>query len=200
MGNHLFFLDVSSSPYNIIQPPQAKEKALQKIYDYLTPYFAPKPRQRGSSQADSGESQEQSADHDGADLSPGVAGGEGDENQIDCDPYDVESPNGDNQALVESQERLCWSLGGDVRKTPTPSEDFESLALASPEPPKLELPVEGTPVTKETMDLVQQRIAFLQQLGWLQNTSLFFHSNSEIDVDVCSYVLDVSTLTGENQR
>ena len=129
----------SSSPSNIIQPPQAKEKALQVIYEYLTQYFAPKPHQRGSSQADSGESQEQSADHDGADLSPGVAGGEGDEHQIDCDPYDVDPPNGDNQALVESQERLCWSLGGEVRKTP--NEDFESLALASPEPPKLELPV-----------------------------------------------------------
>lgn len=101
----MFFQDDWTSPFNIIQPPQAKEKNLQAIYEYLTKYFAPKPRQRGScSQADSSESQDHNADLDDADSGPGVAGGEGDGMQTECDPYDaVDPPNSENQALVESQ-------------------------------------------------------------------------------------------------
>lgn len=165
---------------------------MQAIYEYLTKYFAPKPRQRGScSQADSSESQDHNADLDDADSGPGVAGGEGDGTQTECDPYDaVDPPNSENQALVESQERLCWSLGGEVRKTPTPKEDFE--AFTSPEPPKLELPVSGKPVTAEMMDLVQQRINFLQQLGWFQNISCFFHSNAKILEKVKNWILHTS--------
>ncbi len=148
-------------------PMETKEKPLQEIYEYMTQYFEPKPRQRGGSQADSAESQEL----DGEAESPGTGESVGSGAEIEeappvhlFDPYSVDPFNGDNLAVVErEQERLCWTLGGEMRKTPTPRDDFE--AFASPEPPKLELAEEGKAFTKEVMQSVQERIEFLEKLS-----------------------------------
>lgn len=151
-------------------PMETKAKPLQEIYEYLTQHFEPKPRQRGVSQADSAESQELDGDTD----SPGTGEAVGDGVEIEeappaglYDPYSADPYNGDNLAVVErEQERLCCTLGGEMKKTPLIRDDFE--LLASPEPPKLEIPEEGKAFTKQMMQSVKERIDFLEKLSWFQ--------------------------------
>ena len=74
--------------------------------------------------------------------------------------------------MARKEEKLCWTLGGDLRKTPSPSEDFESAWCKGPgdsTPPKqIELPssVNG-PVPEELMNSVRSRVMFLEQLSFL---------------------------------
>ena len=45
------------------------------------------------------------------------------------DVYAAISPQESDPSAVmaRKEEKLCWTLGGDLRKTPSPSEDFEVL-------------------------------------------------------------------------
>ena len=68
---------------------------------------------------------------------------------------------------------------GDLRKTPSPSEDFESAWCKGPgdsTPPKqIELPssVNG-PVPEELMNSVRSRVMFLEQLSFSDDANLCF--------------------------
>jgi hypothetical protein len=162
-----------------------KDPELKKLYDYLAQYFEPKIRlpQAGSKSAESLEDcQEQDA---GA---AGVESGESQESELEeagpvClhDVYAAISPQESDPSAVmaRKEEKLCWTLGGDLRKTPSPSEDFESAWCKGPgdsTPPKqIELPssVNG-PVPEELMNSVRSRVMFLEQLSFSDDANLCF--------------------------
>ena len=162
-------------------PQMSKELSLRNLYDFLGQYFAPRPNvSRAQREAESlGEPQEEQAPV-AATRGQGMNGDESQESQESGseieeagpialhDVYAVPPETGDPAAVIaREQEKLCWTLGGELRKTPTPSEEFGSAWCskdATP-PKKLELPpVQNGDVSNELMCEVRQRIDQLKHL------------------------------------
>ena len=144
-------------------------------------YFKPKFRQPRQPAENPEDSQEQNP------ATPGEESGESQESEFEeagpvClhDVYAINPEESDTSAVVaRKEEKLCWTLGGDLRKTPSPSEDFESAWCKGPgdsTPPKqIELPssVNG-PVPEEFMNFVRSRVKFLEQLRFSASAILPF--------------------------
>ena len=162
-----------------------KDPQLKKLYDYLVQYFAPKNYYRPGEGGKSAESLEEPQVQDP--VAPGVESGKSQESEFEeagpvhlHDVYAINPEDSDpNAVMARKEEKLCWSLGGDLRKTPSPSEDFESASCKGPgdsTPPKqIQLPssVNG-PVPEELMHSVRSRVKFLEQLSFSDGAILCF--------------------------
>ena len=182
-------LYVHSTPFSI-NNSMSKELSLRNLYDFLDQYFAPRPNvSRAQRSAESlGGPQEEEAPV-AATGGQGMDGGESQESQGSGseieeagpialhDVYAMPPETGDPAAVIaREQEKLCWTLGGELRKTPSPREEYGSAWCskdATP-PKKLELPpVHNGHVSKEFMGEVQQRIEQLKHLDPCRGMSFY---------------------------
>lgn len=130
-------------------PLLSKEKTLQDLYDFIGQYFEPKIHRSKSAtdqEQESSPEEPNGADGDG-DLEEG--GGVSGEDEIE------EAPK-----VGDHEEELCWSLGGEKRKTPSPREDFE--AFSTPKEPVFSLPPAGSCLSAGDLQTVHQRIQELE--------------------------------------
>ena len=81
------------------------------------------------------------------------------------DAYSMDPQHGgENGALVgteDANEKLCWSLGGELRNTPSPKSDFEKFSEPK-DSPAFVLPPPGSPVNPEVLQSVHKRIQELE--------------------------------------
>ncbi len=91
----------------------------------------------------------------------------GEEEAPSCleDAYSMDPEHGgENGALVgteDANEKLCWSLGGELRNTPSPKSDFEKFSEPK-DSPAFVLPPPGSPVNPEVLQSVHKRIQELE--------------------------------------
>ncbi len=140
------------------------------MYDFIGQYFEPKtPRSKSATDLQEEESSrtESPGEPNGAegddDLEEGgdqVSG----EDEIEEAPQPcLQDAYSMTSKIDENEEKLCWSLGGDLRKTPSPKEDFD--AFSTPKDPKEEvfsLPPVGSLVSAGLLQSVHQRIQELE--------------------------------------
>lgn len=140
-------------------PLLSKEKTLQDLYDFIGQYFEPKIHRSKSAtdqEQESSPEEPNGADGDG-DLEEG--GGVSGEDEIEEAPTPC-LQDAYSSKVGDHEEELCWSLGGEKRKTPSPREDFE--AFSTPKEPVFSLPPAGSCLSAGDLQTVHQRIQELE--------------------------------------
>jgi len=145
----------------------SKDSSLQEIYDFISKYFEPKlPRSSSATDQETDASADDPAEPQGAN---GIGGDDEGRDELDeeappcledaypMNPQDV----GETGATNDDDEKLCWSLGGELRNEPSPNTDFEKFSEPK-DSPAFVLPPPGSPANPEVLQSVQKRIQELE--------------------------------------